>query len=224
MRLRGAVADVPKPLAPVGNAPFLQYLGERWSSQGVKDFVFMLHHDAPKITEFLSSQQARGFLRGRAVRIVVDPTPLGTGGAVAYAVQQCGLSGALLVVNADTWLGDGIHDVATANPPAMAVVRVGDTSRYGRVRLDKEQVVAFEEKSKSAGRGWINAGLYQLSAELFADWDGAPFSLERDLFPSLASKRQLGAVPIDSEFIDIGVPEDYFRFCHWIESDRAGVP
>jgi NDP-sugar pyrophosphorylase family protein len=58
---------------------------------------------------------------------------------------------------------------------------------------------------------------------MFREWDGRPFSLERELFPKWVRAGQLGAVHLETDFIDIGIPEDYFRFCRWIESKKVGV-
>jgi len=30
----------------------------------------------------------------------------------------------------------------------------------------------------------------------------------------------LRAIPLKTDFIDIGVPDDYHRFCRWIEAGR----
>lgn len=222
-RLRAAVTDVPKPLAPVGDEPFLHYLVERWVEQGVTRLVFLLHHQANAIETFLESLAGDGRLNGCDFLAVTEAIPLGTGGAVAHAIRHAHVTETFLVANADTWLGSGIELVADTSPPAMAVVSVGNTERYGTVRLERDVVAAFEEKRSSAGAGRINAGLYHLSADLFGEWNGLPFSLERDLFPKLAGARQLRAVRLESDFIDIGIPEDYYRFCRWIESGKAGV-
>ena len=61
----------------------------------------------------------------------------------------------------------------------------------------------------------INAGLYHLERQDFVGWGRAAFSLEKDLFPKLVANGRLKAVPVDSEFIDIGVPDDYRRFLDW---------
>ena len=215
-RLRSVVEDVPKALAPIGNVPFLHMQIEHWINQGLTSFVFLLHHQADLIINFLNDEQ-HGFLEHCEVRWLVEPAPLGTGGAVAYAVQQLRLSGSFLVTNADTWLGTGAQDVLQATAPAMAVVRVADAGRYGRVILDVHgNVTEFHEKSNSADAGWINAGLCLLDAQLFQDWNQQPFSLEQVCFPALAASGALKGVALNTDFIDIGIPADYRKFC-----DRA---
>jgi NDP-sugar pyrophosphorylase family protein len=221
-RLKSVVSDVPKPLAPVGNVPFLQYQVEHWVEQGVRSFAFLLHHQADLIERFLDGQR-QGALRGCDVQALVERTPLDTGGAVAYAVQQLGLDGEFLVTNADTWLGGGVRELQRAGADAMAVVGQPDVSRYGQVEFDAEGYVqAFREKGDASGQGWINAGLCVLRADHFKTWDGGRLSLEREVFPRLLAARTLRAVRLESDFIDIGVPEDYERFCLWQQGGREG--
>lgn len=222
-RLRSAVSDVPKALAPVGGQPFLQYLVDAWLAQGLTRLTFLLHHQSDLVEDFLKQQKATGRLADCDIRVSCEPQPLGTGGAVAYAVRQLGLTGAFLVTNADTWLGSGVAQLASAAMPAIGIVHVENSERYGAVRVRGDKIVSFEEKQDSAGPGWINAGLYHLHADLFQDWDGQPFSLERELFPKLVSAGRLHAAPLETEFIDIGIPDDYHRFSRWIDSEKSGV-
>ncbi len=222
-RLRSAVSEVPKPLAPVMNRPYLHYLIESWMAQGVGRLTFLLHHQADLIRAFLQSLQNEGRLKDCQITTLTEPQPLGTGGAIAYAVRELEMTGPFLIANADTWLGHGIEQVAATRAPAIAIVLLANSERYGRVRTESGRVVSFEEKQSIIGRGWINAGLYHLQADFFGDWDGKPFSLERELFPKLADSGDLSAVPLQTEFIDIGIPKDYFRFCRWIESGKIGA-
>ena len=221
-RLRSVVADVPKPLAPVAGRPFLHYLLDAWVMQGVRRCTFLLHHQAAMMQDSLAAAQAQGEWSDCDIATLVEPEPLGTGGAVSYAVQELGLEAEFLVANADTWLGSGIRDMAASSAPTIAIVAVADAGRYGNVRTDAQDrhVVAFAEKVASGGRGRINAGLYKLHCDCLGSWDGRPYSLERELFPALVASNTLQAVALQTDFIDIGIPDDYWRFCRWIESGR----
>jgi len=219
-RLRTAVADIPKALAPIGSTPFLQLQIDVWLAQGIREFTFLLHHQADLIIDFLRGQQ-RGQLNACHVNWLVERIPLDTGGAIAYGVKELGLSEDFLFVNADTWLSGGIAELMQAQAPAMAVIKLSNVNRYGQVHFDENNCVrTFTEKNSEATEGWINAGLGRLGPKLFTDWDGKPFSLERDLYPSLVHQQDLKAVPLKTEFIDIGVPDDYRHFCSWVASGR----
>ncbi len=222
-RLRSVVSEVPKPLAPVAGRPYLHYLIEQWLEQGVDRLIFLLHHQAELIKDSLALAYKEGGFGGCELTTLTEPVPMGTGGALAYAVQQLDLKGEFLVANADTWLGSGIRQLFETKDPALGVVQVRNSERYGSVRIQGDRITAFDEKQNSSGPGWINAGLYNLGAALFQDWDGSPFSLEQALFPKLVGAGRLTAVPLEADFIDIGIPEDYARFCRWIESEKAGA-
>jgi NDP-sugar pyrophosphorylase family protein len=146
-----------------------------------------------------------------------------TGGAVANAVKELRLSGDFLVTNADTWLGAGIFELIKSNSPSIGLVNLENVSRYGQVQYDhNKKVISFNEKSNSLASGWINAGISKLSPALFNVCDGLPFSLERKLFVELIQLGELNAVPLNSDFLDIGIPSDYSRFCNWVASGRKG--
>jgi D-glycero-alpha-D-manno-heptose 1-phosphate guanylyltransferase len=219
-RLKAAVNDVPKALAPIGDIPFLHLQIENWIKQGVSSFVFLLHHQADLIIKFLQEER-EGLLKGREVAWVVEQTPMDTGGAIAYAVRELQLDGTFLVTNADTWLGAGIANLFKSATPAMAVIHRDNVSRYGQVHFDTTgQISAFTEKGASVEPGWINAGLCHLDADLFADWDGQAFSLERSTFVALVQACRMTAIPLQTDFIDIGIPDDYYRFSQWVEKGR----
>lgn len=225
-RLKPAVSEVPKPLAPVAGKPYLDYVIDSWIRQGVEQMTFLLHHKAEMMQEFIEAKrrQLPGDGRSCELRILVERTPLGTGGAVAHAVGHFGLQANFLVANADTWLGSGIRQVSELGAPGIAIIRIGNAARYGLVEMEDGRVAGFDEKQGLAEPGWINAGLYNLPADLFREWRGdQPFSIEKDVFPRLVSQKQLRAAVLSTDFIDIGVPEDYFRFCRWIDANKAGT-
>lgn len=219
-RLKTVVSKVPKALAPIGDKPFLKLQIEHWLSEGLREFTFLLHHQADQIIDFLESQKVAMPSECR-IDWVIEHQPLDTGGAVAYAVKTSNIKGNFLLTNGDTWLGGGIREVFQTAAPAIAVVHLDNVGRYGHVQFNKDQLVmSFSEKKDQLTSGWINAGLCHLDTGLFNNWDGKPFSLERGLFHNLVKNKKLTAVPLPTPFIDIGIPEDYYRFCRWIESGK----
>ena len=221
-RLKTVVTDYPKALAPIGNVPFLQLQIEHWLTQGIREFTFLLHYQAYQIIAFLQSEMCTQF-KDCKVDWVIEPMPMDTGGALAHAIKTLALKGDVLITNADTWLGSGIYELMQTPTPAMAVVSISDVSRYGQVYFDNShRVSAFGEKNGQCIDGWINAGLYRFSTKLFSNWDNQPFSLERKILATLVQNGRLTAVPLQTDFIDIGVPVDYYRFCRWVATGRHG--
>lgn len=212
-RLKSAVPDRPKCLAPVGTRPFLEIQLQALAAQGFGRFVLSLGHMAALVQEAV-----RGFRVQADIECIVEAAPLGTGGAVAFAMREAQLAEAA-VVNGDTFIE---ADLAAMRAPLrtaegerfrMATVAVADRARFGGVALAGDTVTAFVEKGQ-AGPGLINAGLYRLHASVFEGFaPGTAFSMETQVMPALLPARGLRAAVLAGEFIDIGVPEDYHRFC-----------
>ena len=221
-RLRSLVADVPKPLAPVANQPFIVYLIQHWVAQGITDFIFLLHYEAEKIESMLGDLSKRPDYIGINFQIVVEEVPLGTGGAILNAIDFLGITEGFLVANADTWLGGGVKQLSEETSSAIVAVRVGNSQRYGSLKFEGKKISSFEEKLDSVEQGYVNSGLYYLLPGVFEKFEvGSTFSIESELFPALVSLGQLGVVKLSASFIDIGIPEDYLKFCKWVEQGRV---
>lgn len=221
-RLKSVIDGVPKALAPVGDKPFLHLQLEHWVGQGITSFVFLLHHQADLIIEFVDSIK-HDVLQDCEIQYVLESIPLDTGGAVANAIKDLNLLGDFLLTNADTWIGSGVADLLGGPSPSIATVDMTNASRYGRLELDEfSNITAFVEKSEQSKPGWINAGLCKLSVDFFLPWNGSAFSLEKETFQRLVDEGEVRAIKLQTDFIDIGVPEDYLRFCLWVKGGRLG--
>ena len=150
---------------------------------------------------------------------VTETEPLDTGGAIANAIDQLGITEEFLTINADTWLSGGINDIRLATPPTIGIVGIDNPQRFGMVTVDEQlTVTAFIEKgSTPSDRAWINSGISKLTPDIFSGWSGERLSLEREIFPELISQAKLRAIRLNTQFIDIGIPEDYLRFCKKFE-------
>ena len=221
-RLRPVLGELPKPMAPVHGKPFIYYQLINWIEQGFRDFTFLLNYKSDIIISYLSSLRGNELSQCN-IDWIVEPSLLGTGGAIAYAVQQLSIVSNFIVLNADTWLDSGLQNLSSLCPATMSVIHVDDTSRFGQVHFDSSHVItSFTEKKSLSNQssGWINSGQYLLSPEYFNRWDGLPLSLEQDLFPHLVTNSLLKVDLLSSNFIDIGIPTDYQRFCDWVENSK----
>ena len=209
-RLSTAVPDRPKALAPIGTTPFLEILVRQWVREGVSRMVFLLGHRAVQIERWIADRWK--VVGGRCrCDIVIEPAPLGTGGAIAFGVRQIGIDDAFAVANADTWFPGAIGALKGQCPPALAAARVSSASRFGSLELEGTRLVKFREKPADRSGGLINGGSYCFRPEHFELWDGRPMSLERDVLPGLIPQG-LSVIEVDAPFIDIGIPEDLERF------------
>ena len=222
-RLQSVVSSVPKPMAPINGVPLLQLQLDHWVNQGQRSFIFLLHHQSEVIIDFLTLR-SRHYGATVSIEWIVEDVPLGTGGSVSNAIIKKNLAGFVLIANADTWLEFGLGEMIGVDFPAVGVVKVKDTSRYGSISSDHEGYIdRFIEKDsdQSGGQpGFINAGLYKLPVSAFSDVGREPFSLELKILPQLTELKILRSLLIKGQFFDIGVPKDYYDFCRWQEMEK----
>ena len=97
-RLRGTLPDLPKPMAPVAGRPFLAHQLDHWIAQGVVRFVLSVGYRAVAISNHFGDRY-----RGVPIDYVVEPAPLGTGGALALAATKLRSNEPALLLNGDTY-------------------------------------------------------------------------------------------------------------------------
>ncbi len=213
-RLKSVVSEVPKPLAPVNDHPFLYYQINNWYSQGITTFYFLLHHQSEMIIDYFNSLKRENKYQNCTFNFLIEKEPLGTGGSILNAIRYYNLKGDILITNADTWLESGICELSESKYNCIAVVEEKNTNRFGTIEFNNENlIINFHEKTGINKSGFINAGLYKLNVDLFESIPLYAFSIETYLFPELVKNKQINAKIINTTFIDIGVPEDYYKFC-----------
>lgn len=212
-RLRSVVNDQPKALAKVGEHPFLYFLINYLSQQGVKRFIFSLGYLHNQIEDFLNE-----FFVDVDYTVIIEEEPQGTGGAIKLCLAQASADEVLLV-NADTFFDMDLavqlaYFKSKEADCVIALTELENFDRYGVVKLDSDnRILEFVEK-KYTPSGLINTGLILLQRDKFTqllnDFKG-PFSLEKDVLePNIKSLKIFG-LPQDGFFIDIGIPEDYYK-------------
>ena len=215
-RLRPAISDVPKSLAPINGIPFLEIQIKHWVAQGQNDFLFLIHYEASQIIYFLKNIRKKLF-SNITIDWVIENEPLGTGGAILNAIKEGKVGKDFIVVNSDTWLDSGLELMKEALGPSIGIVEIQDSSRYGEVNFDNDLVLRqFCEKpqgSQLSTTSWINAGIYKLSKSFFSKQQKEKFSLESDLLQSRVKDNNISVVKLNVEFIDIGLPADYYKCC-----------
>src|SRR5207249_9185779 len=93
-RLRSAVEDVPKPMAPIGGRPFLEYLLDHCVDQGIGRFTLSVGYRHEAITSHFGNAY-----RGKALRYAVEESPLGTGGALLRTLRAFRIETPVFLLN-----------------------------------------------------------------------------------------------------------------------------
>lgn len=79
---------------------------------------------------------------------------------------------------------------------------------FGLLEVENDKIRAFREKQGEIKCGFINAGVYILSPEIFVDFKaGDSFSIEKDVFPKLAAAGKLKTRIFDGFWTDLGTEE-----------------
>ena len=211
-RLRSLVTDVPKPMAPVGDVPFLDILLDRLLEQQVIERVVLAVGYKREVVEAYFGNEKFG----RPVVYAIEAEPLGTGGAIANAVA-CTRSDEVLVLNGDTLFEVDVAAMLCCHRQrqadlTMALKPMQDFDRYGTVEREGSKVVGFQEKQYQAS-GDINGGVYLFNRDLFEKVDDLQkrFSFETDVLERYCDRLEIHGFVSEGYFIDIGVPSDYLR-------------
>lgn len=208
-RLQHIVNEVPKPMAPVAGKPFLDYLLHYVVKCGFRRIFLSVGYKKENII----SHYGKHFM-GADLYYVIEDEPLGTGGGVKLAMQHTQTEEAV-VLNGDTFVHTNPADLLHFHRDKKSSVSVmlktmPKPDRYGTVTLKDNIITAFEEKQPGLKEGLINAGVYCISKSIH--WpDEDSFSFETRILQPLADARQLAGMVTDGFFIDIGIPEDYYR-------------
>ena len=208
-RLRAAVPHLPKSMAPIGDRPFLELLLARLAARGFKHVVLSLGYRAEVIVQHFGHRYG-----GMRLSHAVEPQPLGTGGGARLAMDRCEQDHVYLL-NGDTFIDLEVVELEALwhrhREPIIVAREVDDASRYGRLEVRNEQVVAFSEKS-SGGPGLINAGCYVLGRGALDTFPpGSEFSLEKDFLSPMVRRSPCRLFVSNGYFIDLGIPEDYAK-------------
>jgi D,D-heptose 1,7-bisphosphate phosphatase len=216
-RLGDAVSSTPKPLLEVCGRPFVEHVMLNLRRFGFDSFILLSGYQSEVVHEKYSGDSAFAKeLRGN-IKVVVEPSPMGTGGALKYAEDY--LQDEFLLLNGDSIFDFNYLDLCNCmgdlEPESwlgrIALLPVEQASRYGFVELDGAKIKAFREKPETPQSGLINSGVYWLKAEVLNFIEDTPCSLEQDVFPRLAAEERLVGRAYQGFFIDIGIPEDLQR-------------
>lgn len=213
-RLRPVSRDVPKPLLPIAHRSMLERLVQSLGRAGVTDVTLALGFNPDP---FLAAFPDATCL-GVRLHFAVEPTPLDTAGAIGFAARRSGVTGTFIVANGDVITTLDVASLvefhrARRARATISLTPVEDPSQYGIVETDADgRVLAFHEKPSpdvTSSRD-ASGGTYVFEESCLDLMPGdAPLSVERVVFPALATNGELYARSTDDYWIDAGRPETY---------------
>ena len=223
-RIKHLLADIPKPMAPVGDRPFLEWVLRFLAVQGVRDSILSTGYRAEVIEKYFAPQP----IPGLHVASRQETEPRGTAGGFLYAIAgRQPKPAAWLVTNGDSLVLANLTAFCASLDQnnwdaAILGVHMNDAARYGTVKVDAQnRLVAFHEKRP--GAGLINAGVYLFRAGVVDRFPNkAVLSFETDVFPQLLAQGvRIGVHAAAAPFIDIGTPDSLESANAFIKQHRS---
>ena len=199
-RLGEIARDLPKPMVPIGDRPFLEFVIESFAQRGLRDFVLLTGHRS----EVIEKHFADGADFGVHIDYSRERQPIGTGGAIRQARHLLG--DRFLVTYGDVLRRfDYDRFVREHNDPCLAVY---ERITHGNAGISGNRVIRFDKRSPELP--YIDAGFCVMPARVI-DWLGDKTSFEEIVFPRLAAEGRLGCEVVDQNFLEIGTPADLER-------------
>jgi len=208
-RLREAVPDLPKCMAPVAGRPFLYHVINYLRKQGITSFIFSLGYKHEVIEQYLKDE-----FHTLDYQCVIETEPLGTGGAIQLSCRHASEK-QVLVTNGDTLFKVDLAELASFHKAqdadcTLALKPMKNFDRYGMVEINKKGIVESFREKQFYTDGLINGGVYLLNVERFLSHSyPLKFSFEKDYLEQQVEQGALSAQAQDGYFIDIGIPDDY---------------
>jgi NDP-sugar pyrophosphorylase family protein len=229
-RLRPLTLHTPKPIVPIFDRPFLQYqIDLLRQAPEIDEIVLSLNYQPRRIEEVFGD----GADLGIHLQYVVEPTPLGTGGAIRFAAGET-RNEPIVVFNGDVLTAVDLPAVLALHRERQAkativLTPVDNPAAYGLVATDAQgNVLDFLEKpaADKITCNTINAGIYVLEPDTFSRIPAdTVYSIERAYFPSLvANGETFVAYVYRGYWIDIGTPAKYREAHHDIMDGRFVAP
>lgn len=218
-RLRQAVPDLPKPMAPVAGRPFLCFVLDDLAAQGVGRCVLSVGYRREAVMDYFS-----GGYRGMELVYSVEERPLKTGGAIRQALSLC--KEEPFVLNGDTFFPVSLAEMAAYHERkgarlTVALKKMERFDRYGEVECDARGAIRHIWEKRPCASGFVNGGVYRMSRELLAgDWPQS-FSFEEEVLEKTAPGARFYGFISDAYFIDIGVREDYEKASRELRPHKA---
>lgn len=239
--LPGKLKNIPKSLIEIKGRPLLEYqldLLKKYKLDG--DVRLTLYFRAKDILKYLKKKDPKAKISGKkgkvaGIEYIIGPKMLGTGGAIRNAAKD--LKKDFMVMN-----GDVLTNINLAEYPkfyknniseprffsflpfkkrvsfettlgAMAVFYTQDVGEMGLVKVKNDRMVKFTEKPDYPTSGYLNAGFYILSPQIFQTKEfkskkqSQAFPIEKEIFPKLAENDQLLVYVHRGLWTDIGSNE-----------------
>ncbi len=193
-RLREQTGVMPKPMVEIGGKPILWHIMKTYSHFGLNEFVLCLGYKGEVIKEYFSKNGENDW----TVSLIETGERAQTGARVFRVRDQIGSESFCLTY------GDGLGSIDIGallefhkkHGKMATVTGVRPPSRFGELKLDGDQVVAFAEKPQVT-ESFINGGFFVIEPDFIERYlsDDDDLTLEREPLQRVAADGELMMYP-----------------------------
>ncbi|XP_071710432.1 mannose-1-phosphate guanylyltransferase 1-like [Rutidosis leptorrhynchoides] len=214
-RLRPLTLSFPKPLVDFANKPMILHQIEALKAIGVTEVILAINYQPEVMLNFLKDFESK---LGIKITCSQETEPLGTAGPLALARDKLADESGepFFVLNSDVISDYPLKEMIAfhkshGGEASLMVTKVDEPSKYGVVVMEEStgKVEKFVEKPKIFVGNKINAGIYLLNQTILDRIELKPTSIEKEIFPIVASENLLFAMVLPGFWMDIGQPKDY---------------
>ncbi|MFC2137178.1 nucleotidyltransferase family protein [Bacteroidota bacterium] len=209
-RLKGAIKDIPKSMAPINNKPFLEYILRYLVQQNINHIILSVGYKHEIISNYFGDS-----FKSASIKYAIEDEPLGTGGGIFNAMNYLKNDEAI-IINGDTYFDVNLFDfyhfhITYCSELTLALKKMKNFERYGSISLNNYRITSFQEKN-FVEDGYINGGIYVCDKNtLYEKIKKEKFSFEKDFMEKYIDDLNIMGFTSNNYFIDIGIPEDYER-------------
>lgn len=207
-RLKPLTDDLPKCLVQVNGKPLLDHWISEFRMNGIRDIFINVHHFSEKILEHI------GKTKFEDVRITIsyERELLGSAGTLFKNRSYVRGETNFIIAYADVWTTTNLKQMVSFHMrrPAMATIGLYEPDNIGEcgiVKIDRGNVVKFEEKPQNPKGRYAFTGLAVVERNALENLTPASFDIGKDFLPTLVGR--MSAYIIHDPLFDIGTPEGY---------------
>ena len=160
-RISEYTKTIPKPMIPVKGKPLLIHIMKHYAKFGYKDFYIALGYKGHVIKNYFKKNKI-----GWNINLIETGKKTMTGGRLKRLNKYLKNETFMLTY------GDGISDINIRklvkfhkkNKKMITLTSVRPPARFGFIKINKNLVTYFKEKSKT-DVGWVNGGYFVINSE-----------------------------------------------------------
>lgn len=210
-RLRPLTYEIPKPMIPINEKPYLEYQINYLRKQGVYEICILTGH----LSHVIEAYFGNGHEFGVNITYSKEDRPMGTGGGLKLAEEK--LADDFLLIYGDSFLPVNyqhlLSNFRSATPSALMCVYDNreDTDVKPNIAIEKStgKILIYSKDVIDSALQYVDAGVLVLNKKIVQSIiaPSQVVSLEKDIFPQLIREGSMYAYQCQSRFYDIGTPD-----------------